>query len=99
MKSRSTPLALWERSLQILIDSLFDTRIHLHRCLVVEGKGLHHHDDTDLVPRIDEEVRIEDAGPRAATGGASVRLLFGGQLKAESPFVLAGAKGEVLRER
>ena len=49
--------------------------------------------------RVDEEVRVEDAGPRAAAGRTAVRPSVSGELEAEAPPVLAGAEGEVSRQR
>src|SRR5437899_2584007 len=91
--------ALRAQLLQTPVNSLFDAGIHLHRRLVVERQRLHHDDDAYFFVRIDEEVRIEDAGPRSASGTAPVGELLGGELKAESPSILARAHREVLRQR
>src|SRR5688572_1165780 len=86
------------RLLQVPVNRLLDPGVHLHRRLVIERQRLHHHDDADLRVRIDEEVRVEDPGPRAASGRAAVRRLLRGELKAEAPAILAGAEREVPRQ-
>src|SRR5215216_5633824 len=85
--------------LQIPVDDVFDTAIDIHRRRVVERQRLHHDDDADFAARIDEEVRVEDPGPRAAARCASVRLPLRGELKAESPSIRPGTGREVPGER
>src|SRR4029078_112097 len=84
---------------QVLVDGLFDVRIELHRRLVVEGQRLQHDDDADLFHRIDEEVGVENAGPRAAARRAAIGLPLSRELEAEAPLVPARADGEVSRHR
>ena len=76
------------------VDGLFCTGVDLHRRLVVEGQCLHHHDHTELAARVDEEVRIEDAGPCAAARAATIGQLLGGELEAISTSNLTPAWAE-----
>ena len=86
---------------QVLVHRLLEIAQRSDGAVVVERQHLHHHDDADVLHRIDPELGVVDACPAHTARAAELCVLrvVGRDLKTETEFIVAGSEGKWLGER